>query len=245
MERLRQQQAVTVPLEEERPAEIGDVVVVDYESFVDDKPLDGNQATNVEVELGAGQTQQEIEVALVKAAVGDTRQAVVSYPEDSSNRQVRARKCALIFRSRPSNARFLPELDDDFARGVSPEFKDLDALTMRIRKEIEDTYKQQKDMAMRNQILDHIRELGEFDLPQSLWRKRPRRCSRTSRTACGPKGLIPTRAIWSRPVWSRSSASRLSARCGRASYWAASPIRKMWKSKTATLTPRSSAWPDG
>ena len=57
---LAENQAVLVPLEEERPSATGDVVVVNYQSFVGDEPLEGGEADNVEVELGKGQVQEEI-----------------------------------------------------------------------------------------------------------------------------------------------------------------------------------------
>ena len=168
LDRLRQRQAVLLPVEEERPAEIGEVLVVDYESFVGDEPLSGGKADNVEVELGGGQIQQEIELALVKAKPGDHCQAVVSYPEDASDPAVAGKEVRFELAVKALKRKVLPELDDDFARGVSPEFKDLASLTKRIRDEIEQTYRRQKDMTLRNQILDQIRELGEFDMPASL-----------------------------------------------------------------------------
>jgi trigger factor len=78
LEAMRERQAVLVPLEEARPAAIGDVVVVNYESFVDGEPLEGGAADNAEVELGKGTAQEEIETALVKSKPGDMLEATVS-----------------------------------------------------------------------------------------------------------------------------------------------------------------------
>ena len=52
---MRDRQAMLKTVEESRPAQTGDVVVVDYQTFDGDEPLEGGTADNVDVELGAGQ----------------------------------------------------------------------------------------------------------------------------------------------------------------------------------------------
>jgi len=168
LDELRQRQAVLVPLEEDRPAAIGDVVVVNYESFVGDEPVEGGAADNVEVELGGGQVQEEIEVALVKTKPGDMVNAEVDYPEESNNPKLAGKTVTFKLLVKDIKTKVLPELDDDFAQSVGPEFESLSVLKERIAGELENGYQEQKDSALRQQILDAIRELGEFELPGSL-----------------------------------------------------------------------------
>jgi trigger factor len=168
LEELRARQAVLAPLERERPAAAGDVAVVDYTSSVEGEPLEGGAADNVEVELGSGQSQEEIEVALLKTKPGDIVEAKVDYPEDVNNPQVAGKTVTFKLIVKDLKQKVLPELDDDFARSVSPEFDSLQALTDRIRQELEKNYQQQKDQALKSQIFEKLQELGEFDLPGSL-----------------------------------------------------------------------------
>jgi trigger factor len=168
LEELRARQAVLAPLEQERPAAAGDVVVVDYTSTVEGEPLEGGAADNVEVELGSGQSQEEIEVALLKTKPGDIVEAKVDYPEDVNNPQVAGKTVTFKLIVKDVKQKVLPELDDDFARSVSPEFDSLQALTDRIRQELEKNYQQQKDQALKSQIFEKLQEVGEFDLPGSL-----------------------------------------------------------------------------
>jgi trigger factor len=168
LEELRARQAVLAPLEEERPAGAGDVVVVNYTSFADGEPLEGGEADNVEVELGSGQNQEEIEVALLKTKPGDIVEATVDYPQDANNPQVAGKTVTFKLVVKDIKQKVLPELDDDFARSVGPEFDTLQALTDRIRQELEKNYQQQKDQALKAQIFEKLQEAGEFDLPGSL-----------------------------------------------------------------------------
>lgn len=169
LQELRERQAVTVALEEERPAAPGDVVVVDYTSYVDEEPVQGGAADNVEIELGAGKVPEEIDVALVKCKPGDMVEATVAYGQDDApNPELAGKEVRFKFLVKQLKKKVLPELDDDFARSVSPEFDSLKALKERIAKELEDAYQQERDAALRTQILDAIRDLGEFELPASL-----------------------------------------------------------------------------
>ena len=168
LDQLAERQAVLVPVEQERPAAIGDVVVVDYEAFDGDKPLEGGKAENVEVDLGAGQSQQEIEVALVKAKVGDTTEAKVHFEDDHPNKSMAGKDVRFVMQVKGLKSKVKPEMDDDFARSLGGEFETLDALKDRIRTDLEKMYQEQKDQETRRQILDQVRELGEFELPTSL-----------------------------------------------------------------------------
>lgn len=168
LEELRNRQAVLTPVEEERPAAIGDVVVVDYESFDGDEPVEGGQAENVELELGSGQVQQEIEVALVKAKVGDQVSATVSYDAETSNPKLAGKDIRFELKVTALKQKVLPDLDDEFALSLGPDFDSLDALKERIKADVESMYQQQRDAALRTQILDQVRELGQFELPTSL-----------------------------------------------------------------------------
>lgn len=165
---LRDRQALLVPVEEDREAAIGDVLVVDYQSFEGEKPVEGGQAENVDIELGGGKVREEIEVALVKAKPGDVVETTVHYDARPGEAGSKERDVRFVIQVKGLKKKVLPELDDDFARGVGPEFASLEDLKARIAKDMDEYYQQQRDDALRKQILDKVRELGEFDVPQSL-----------------------------------------------------------------------------
>lgn len=168
LEQFRERQAMLVPLEEERPAEIGDVVVVDYQTFEGEEPVEGGTAENADIDLGSGSVQQEIEVALVKASVGDTVETTVHFDDDTPNQAMAGKDIRFVLTIKALKKKMLPELDDDFARGVGAEFDNLAALRDRLKDDMAEMQQQQKDQEVRRQILDYIRDLGEFDLPSSV-----------------------------------------------------------------------------
>ena len=168
LELLRERQAVLAPLEEERPAAAGDVVLVNYQSFLDGEPVEGGAADNVEVELGKGRAPDEIETVLLKSKPGDMLETTVSYDDNAPNPQLKGKDVVFKLLVKEIKTKILPDLDDDFAKAAGPEFESLEALKERMRKDLNQMYQEQKDAALRTQILDQVRELGQFDLPESL-----------------------------------------------------------------------------
>ncbi len=170
LEALASRQAVLAPLDAPRPAQTGDVVIIDYQSFKGETPVAGGQAENVEVELGKGQVQSEIELALLRVQVGDSVETTVHYGPEANNPELQDQDVRFVMQVKDIKKKLLPEIDDDFARSLSPEFDSLQTLKDRIIADLEESYQAQRDMALRTQILDQLREQGQFEVPASLVR---------------------------------------------------------------------------
>ncbi|MFH1058849.1 MAG: trigger factor [Pseudomonadota bacterium] len=168
LEALAERQAMLAPLEEPRPAQTGDVVIIDYQSFKAGQAVEGGAADNVEVELGKGNVPEEIEVALLRAEPAQEIKTTVHYGDEAGNPALKDADVEFVIQVKDVKRKLMPELDDDFARSISPEFETLDLLKDRIRKDLEEMYQGQRDLAVRNQIMDQIRDLGGFDVPASL-----------------------------------------------------------------------------
>lgn len=168
LEALAERQAMVAPLDAPRPAQAGDVVIIDYQSSKDGQPVGGGAAENVEVELGKGRVPEEIEVALLRAEPGQEVKTTVHYGDEAGNPDLKDSDVQFAIQVKDVKRKLLPEIDDDFARSLSPEFETLEALKDRIRKDLEEMYEGQRDLAVRNQIMDQIRDLGSFDTPASL-----------------------------------------------------------------------------
>ncbi len=191
---LAENQAVLVPLEEDRPAATGDVVVINYQSFVGDEALEGGEADNVEVELGKGQVQEEIEIALVKTKPGDMVEANVQYDDNYQDPKLAGNKVTFKLLVKEIKTKKLPELDDDFARSVGAEFESMEVLRERISTELEKAYQRQRDQAVHTQILDLIRDLGEFDMPQTLVRDEAEELAKNFKQRLSQSGMDPAMA---------------------------------------------------
>jgi trigger factor len=104
LEALRESVAELVPVED-RPAQVGDTLVVDVVS------PDGEAQRDTVVELGAGRLVEEVEAALVGASPGETKSVTYELADDST--------AAAEITVKEIKGKVLPELDDELARSAS------------------------------------------------------------------------------------------------------------------------------
>ncbi|HEX7120428.1 MAG TPA: trigger factor [Longimicrobiales bacterium] len=163
LERVREQQAVWHPIEEEAPA-AGDLVVVEITPA--GEGAEGAKPRRYEIVLGEGQAVPAVEDAILTLKPGEEREFTLELPDpeagEGATREDRAH-IKLIEVRRPE----LPELDDEFARSVG-DFEDLDALRARIREDLEKEAEAEAERGVRQKLLDAIVEANPFDVPDSL-----------------------------------------------------------------------------
>ena len=166
--RKRNARRITV---EDRAAEKGDTVNIDYEGFLDaekTQPFDGGKDENHDLELGSGSFVPGFEDQLIGMKAGEEKDINVTFPEDYA--EDLAGK-DVVFHVKVNNVTVpeLPELDDDFAQDVS-EFDTLDEYKAGTRKELEERKAEQAKNAYRNAALDQACENLKADLPETMVR---------------------------------------------------------------------------
>ena len=145
IEVLRESVADLAPVEG-RPAQTGDVVVVDAVE-------EGGEAQrDLVLELGAGRVLEEVERALLGAAAGDTRSVEYSLPDGSSRTtQVTVKQI---------KEKVLPPADDDFARAAS-EFDSFAELRNDIESSLREQLEDELDAAFRAEAIDRLVEASK------------------------------------------------------------------------------------
>ena len=145
IEVLRESVADLAPVEG-RPAQTGDVVVVDAVE-------EGGEAQrDLVLELGAGRVLEEVERALLGATAGDTRSVEYSLPDGSSRTtQVTVKQI---------KEKVLPPADDDFARAAS-EFDSYAELRNDIESSLREQLEDELDAAFRAEAIDRLVEASK------------------------------------------------------------------------------------
>lgn len=173
LEQYRQQVATLVPIES-RPAQLNDVVVVDYKSVLvgDDagaepEPLPGGEASNFQLELEEGRFIKGFIDGIVGMELDETKEVPVKFPDDYANGNLAGRSVIFTITLKEIKEKELPSLDDEFAEEVS-EFKTLaelrESLQNRYKKEAEEKTKANKQQAILTELLRHV----EVELPETL-----------------------------------------------------------------------------
>jgi len=172
MEALRKHFGSVESLEEDRPVQEGDLVIVDFEGFFEGEPVEGLKEENYYLEVGSGYFNEEFETKLLGAEKGVEKEIEVTYPEDALNENVAGKTITYKVTVKEIKKRILPELDDEFAQKFGPQYKTIDDLRERMRNQLEQDKKEAQERALRQQLIDKLLSEVDFPLPESLVEKK-------------------------------------------------------------------------
>ncbi|GEN95559.1 trigger factor [Pediococcus ethanolidurans] len=142
IEKKREQQAELV-LKEDKPAEKGDTVTIDFAGTVDGKPFDGGKAENYDLELGSNSFIPGFEDQLIGHKSDDKVDVKVTFPDDYNAEDLQGKEAVFAVTIHEIKTKELPELDDEFAKDVDEEVDSLEELKAKTHDEL----KKQKDDA--------------------------------------------------------------------------------------------------
>ncbi|MGZ9042773.1 MAG: trigger factor, partial [Allosphingosinicella sp.] len=115
LERLARNFRSSKPLEEERAALPGDVVVIDYVGRVRGKEFEGGKAEGYELELGSNQFIPGFEDQLIGARPEETREVVVTFPEQFPAAELAGQEAVFDVKVREIRESVASPIDDSLA----------------------------------------------------------------------------------------------------------------------------------
>ena len=126
IEQLRHQNATWEPVE--RPAAIGDLLVLDIESSVDGEPFVNRQGVQFQLVPDQVFPAPGFSEQLVGMNASDEREFEIAFPADFNREEMAGKKASFKVKASDIKEEKLPEVDDEFAQVVDAEFKTADQL---------------------------------------------------------------------------------------------------------------------
>ena len=152
---------------EDRAAEKGDIVTIDFEGTVDGETFQGGSGKDYPLTLGSGTFIPGFEDQLVGAKAEDVVDVHVTFPEDYNSEELKGKAAVFKCTVHKIETKELPELDDDFAKDVS-EFDTLEEYKNSLR---EDLKKKKEDEAKRekeNAAVDKAVANAQMEIPAAM-----------------------------------------------------------------------------
>jgi trigger factor len=151
----------------EREAKFGDIVVIDYEGFVDGVAFEGGKGENHSLEIGSNSFIPGFESQCIGLKAGEEKDINVTFPEIYHAEHLQGKQAVFKIKVHEVKEKLLPELDDEFVKDVS-EYDTLEEL----KKSIYDEISQSKSEAVKNDFLDKILaqvvENAKVELPDAM-----------------------------------------------------------------------------
>ena len=163
--RERNSRMITV---EDRAAENGDTVVIDFEGFCDGEAFEGGKAEEYNLELGSGNFIPGFEEQIVGHNTGDEFDIDVKFPEEYQAENLKGKDAVFKIKLHEIKTKELPEVDDDFVKDVSEkdtvaEYRD--ELKEQIAKRLEGESERDLDDKLTNAIIEKV----EGEIPEQMF----------------------------------------------------------------------------
>ncbi|HEY1525708.1 MAG TPA: trigger factor [Candidatus Angelobacter sp.] len=189
---LQEKQASFDPVNDERGAEQGEFVQVSFEAkphlTEDEKaesaegeaaesaaptapkeqPAQPVQMEEVLVEIGGANTIPEFTEHLAGAKAGEERSFDVSYPPDFYDKRLAGMVFSYKVKVNAIKKKTLPEVNDDFAKELSPDFENLADLKQRFRENMEMELKHKAEHEAKDKLVEELLAKHDFPVPRSM-----------------------------------------------------------------------------
>ena len=165
IERLRERNARITTVE--RPAQLGDTVVIDFEGFKDGGPFEGGKGEGHSLKLGSGSFIPGFEDQLVGCSAGEEKTVEVVFPENYGASELAGQPATFQCKVHEVKETVKPALDDEFAKDVS-EFDTLDELVADTRKKLTEQREKSVDEAFRNAVLSAAAQNVTVTVPHTM-----------------------------------------------------------------------------
>lgn len=144
----------------------GDLVTLDFEGkFEDGVEVPGGKAENYQSILDKQKFLPDFVDKLVGAKAGDTRDVVISFPENYAE-GFSGKKATFHVKVNAVEEKQLPDINDDFAKQIGVE--SLEALTEKIVANMIELQETASGRELENNIVQEIVDASKFDLSESM-----------------------------------------------------------------------------
>lgn len=158
---------------EERAAQTGDIVTLDFEGFTDGVAFEGGKGTDYALTLGSNTFIPGFEDQLVGVNAGDSVEVNVTFPEEYQAKELAGKPAVFKCEIKKIEVKELPELDDEFAQDVS-DFDTFDEYKADVRKKLEDKKAADAQREKENTVVDKIIEGASMEIPEAMIKSQSR-----------------------------------------------------------------------
>ena len=166
LEKEREKNARTISVED-RAVENGDMIMLDFEGFVNGVAFDRGKGENYPITIGSGAFIPGFEEQLIGKNIGEDVEVNVTFPEEYQAPELAG--CAATFKCKVNEIKVkeLPELDDDFAQDVS-KFDTLEEYKEDVKAKLAANKADAAKRAKEDAVIEKIIENAQMDIPEAM-----------------------------------------------------------------------------
>jgi len=145
----------------DRAAKDGDKVEVDFDVYLDGVVIEGGSAKKQPIILGEGNFIPGFEENVIDMKKEDRKEFKLKFPKDYFQKNLAGKECDFKIKLVSVNEVVLPEINDEFAKGLG-QFKDVADMKTKIEENLVKEAEQKESQRLQAAILEGIIEKSEF-----------------------------------------------------------------------------------
>lgn len=151
-----------------RAAKKGDKVILDFEGFLNDEPLEDGKAYEFEVIIGSESMIPDFEEGLIGLKAGQEKDLELTFPEEYHRADLSGKDARFHVTVQKVMQGSLPEVNDDFAKLFNVKEGGVDALRADIKENMTRELTRRVSSMNRETIFDELLTINQFDIPEAL-----------------------------------------------------------------------------
>ncbi|MCL1995637.1 MAG: trigger factor [Defluviitaleaceae bacterium] len=151
----------------ERSVQDKDVVVIDFEGFLGDKPFSGGAGEDYRLTIGSNTFVPGFESQLIGKNRGDEVVVDITFPEDYRIPDLKGQDAWFEVFLKDVFEKEVPELDDEFAQDVS-EFDTFEEYKQDVKERLQQVLNEKYEITKNNVILFELAKKIEINVPVSM-----------------------------------------------------------------------------
>jgi trigger factor len=167
IQQMRDNLSQLKPVEDARPAQTGDFVIIDFVGFVDGEHLEGGDARDHQLELGSNSFIPGFEDQVAGMKVGEEKRVTLAFPEQYHNAELSGKPVDFDVTLKEIKVKVVPELDDAFAQEFG-DFKTLDELKAKVGETLEKQERDRIEREFKDSLIKVLVEKNDFELPDAM-----------------------------------------------------------------------------
>ncbi len=167
IEKLRQKNGRIITVDD-RSAQLGDTVNIDFEGFKDGVAFDGGKEDGFDLKLGSSQFIPGFEKQIIGKNTGDEFAINVVFPENYQMEELAGQPAEFKIKINEIKTTELPEVDDEFVKDTT-EFDTIDELKADIKKRLEENAVNNAEMDAENKLFETVIEKMNAEIPEVMY----------------------------------------------------------------------------
>ncbi|MDO4156289.1 MAG: trigger factor [Oscillospiraceae bacterium] len=156
---------------DDRAAEMGDEVTLDFEGFFGDTAFEGGKGEDFQLKLGSGQFIPGFEEQVAGHKIDEDFDVTVTFPEDYQMEDYAGKEAVFKCKIHAISHEEVPELTDDFVKEIS-DFDTIDEWKADTKKKMQENAEQTAQVGFENALIAKLIDKVEDPIPHCMFEQR-------------------------------------------------------------------------